>query len=231
MFYKFFGQTEVSQKYLKSFWSYDFNNKTSTNLGKKLNFLTILKTLMEVQFPKRCRKVKTKLFMYCWALHNLQQRKLTSTFNEFWKSRILVFVSSVQLSLIFVLKVCKMTLTTMSIFKWLSKTPLNKTKNMTETYNLHNLLKVMKSWTLLPCFSQLPVKWATSGQNGVHIQEAQSVCSKSSLLRNQTLVFTKTAFRAPKQHRVSISGVQVSLPVEGDKLGFVKTSTQCSLVR
>ena len=180
-----------------------------------MNFLRIFNTLVEVQFTTRCRKVKTKLFMYCWALHNLQQRNLTSTFNEFWKSRVLVFVSSVQLSLLFALKLCKMTLTTMSTFNWLSKTPFNKTKNMKETYNLHNILKVMKSWTLLSCFSQLPVKWTTSGQNGVHLQEAQTVCSKSSLLRSQTLVFTKTAFLAPKQHRVSISGVQVSLPVEG----------------
>ena len=152
MFYKFFEHTEFSQKYLKSFWCYDFNTKTSTNLGKKLNFLRIFNTLVEVQFTTRCRKVNTKLFMYCWALHNLQQRNLTSIFNEFWKSRVLVFVSSVQLSLLLALKVCKMTLTTMSMFNWLSKTPFNKTKNMKETYNLHNLLKVMKSWTLLSCF-------------------------------------------------------------------------------
>ena len=86
---------------------------------------------------------------------------------------------------------------------------------MKETYNHHDLLKMMKSQTFVACFSQLPVKWATSGQNGVHIRRAQTVGSKSCLLKNQTLVFTKTAFRAPKRDRVSISGVQVSLPVEG----------------
>ena len=86
---------------------------------------------------------------------------------------------------------------------------------MKDTYNHHDVLKMMKSSTLLRRFSQLPVKWATYGQNGVRIQEAQTVCSKSALLKNQTLVFTKTAFRAPKQHRLSISGVQVSLKVEG----------------
>ena len=145
MFYKFFEQTEVSQKYLKSFWSYDFNTKNSTKLGKKLKFLRIFNTLMKVQFTKRCRKVKTKLFMYCWALHNLQQRNLTSTVKEFWKSRVLVFVSSIQLSLLFALKICKMTLTTMSTFNWLSKTPFNRNKNMKETYNHHDLLKLMNS--------------------------------------------------------------------------------------
>ena len=74
---------------------------------------------------------------------------------------------------------------------------------------------MMKSSTLLPRFSQLPVKWATSGQNDVQIRKTQTVGSNRPLLKNQTLVFTKTAFRAPKRDRVSISGVQVSLPVEG----------------
>ena len=101
------------------------------------------------------------------------------------------------------------------MFNGLSKTIFKKTSNMNETYNYHDALKMMKSWTILAGVSQLPVKWAISGQNGVHIRKAQTVGSKWSLLRNQTLVFTKTAFRAPKRDRVSVSGFQVSLPAEG----------------
>ena len=178
-------------------------------------FSEFLNTLLKVNSSKRCRKVISKISMWFWALESLQETNLTSTINELWKSRVLFFVISVQVCLLFLVKVFKMTFTNPSKINWLSKTTFKKSRNIKETYNYHDMLKIMKSWTFLWCFAQLPVKWATSGQNGVQIRKAQTVGSKWSLLRNQTLVFTKTAFRASKQHRVSISGVQVSLPVEG----------------
>ena len=132
-------------KCLKWHWSYPFKTKIWSFLEKTWIFAKFFNTLLKEHLIKRCRNVKTKVFMYGWSFDIISKRNMTSSFNQFRKSRLLFFVTSVQVSILFVLKVWKMILTTLSTSKWLSNTTFKKTQNMKETYNHHDLLKMMKS--------------------------------------------------------------------------------------
>ena len=145
MCYRFFEQTEVSQSALSGIGAILVKPKIWSILEKTWIFSKFFDTLLKVHLIKRCIKVKTKVFMYGWSFDIIPKRNMTSSFNQFRSSRLLFFVTSVQVSILFVLKVWKMILTTLSTSKWLSKTTFKKTQNMKETYNHHDLLKMMKS--------------------------------------------------------------------------------------
>ena len=98
-------------------------------------FSEILNTLLKVNSSERCRKVIFKISMYFWAFESLQERNLTSTINELWKSRVLFFVISVQVYLLFLLKVFKLTFINPSTINLLSKTTFKKSRNKKETYS------------------------------------------------------------------------------------------------
>ena len=145
VFYRFFEQTEVSQSALSGIGAILVKPKIWSILEKTWIFSKFFNTLLKVHLIKRCIKVKTKVFMYGWSFDIIPKTNMTSSFNQFRRSRLLFFDTSVEVSILFVLKVWKMILTTLSTSKWLSKTTFKKTQNMEETYNQHDLLKMMKS--------------------------------------------------------------------------------------
>ena len=145
VFYRFLEQTEVSQSALSGIGAILVKPKIWSILEKTWIFSKLFSTSLKAHLIKRCRKVKTKVFMYGWSFDIIPKRNMTSRFNQFRKSRLLFFVTSVQISILFVLKVWKIILTTLSTSKCLSKATFKKTQNMKETYNHHDLLKMVKS--------------------------------------------------------------------------------------